>query len=114
MYYAPGLTWRSSWLEKIDAGEESNFADLYKVEGLRGTYFSKSNFHGSSILLFSGVFIASQVTDNVTEHQIEPSNILTLITFDGGAEWSRVTGPSNDTTGHPIPGCQVMSCYGEL
>lgn len=94
MYYAPGITWRSSWLEKIDSGDESHFADLYKVAGLKGVY------------------IASQISPGVREEEIRPSNVTTLITFDSGAEWTRVEGPRNDTQGFPIAGChQVKFCY---
>jgi len=92
MYYSPGLTWRNSWLEKIDSSDESHFADLYKVYGLKGVY------------------IASQVERGVMEEKINPSNIVTKITFDAGAEWSTVIGPSNDTNGFPIPGCHEVDC----
>ena len=44
------------------------------------------------------------------EADIRPGNLTTLITFDGGAEWSKVQGPRNDTSGHPIPGCFDVSC----
>ena len=91
MYYKPGLTWRTSWLESIDAREEDNFADLYKVAGLRGVY------------------IASQVAPGVAGADISPASLTTLITYDGGAEWSKVQGPRNDTSGHPIPGCFDVS-----
>ena len=40
MYYKPGLTWRTSWLESIGAADEDNFADLYRVAGLRGIYIA--------------------------------------------------------------------------
>ena len=43
------------------------------------------------------------------EAEIRPGNLTTLITFDGGAEWSKVQGPRNDTSGHPIPGCFDVS-----
>ena len=91
MYYAPGLTWRSSWLEKIDSGDESHFADLYKVSGLKGVY------------------IASQISAGVKEEEIKPSNVTTLITFDSGAEWTKVEGPRNDTQGYPIGGCYQVN-----
>ena len=91
MYYKPGLTWRTSWLESIGAADEDNFADFYKVAGLRGIY------------------IASQVASGVGESEIRPGNLTTFITFDGGAHWSKVQGPRNDTSGHPIPGCFDVS-----
>lgn len=89
-YYSPDLTWRNSWLDntKSAAGtEENNFADFYKIAGLRGVY------------------IASQLPLGMAEENIRPSNITTLITFDGGAEWRRVEGPRTDRKGQPIPGC---------
>ena len=52
----------------------------------------------------------SQVATGVKEAEIRPSDLTTLITFDGGAEWSKVQGPRNDTNGHPIPGCFEVSC----
>ena len=94
-YIFKGLTWRNSWLEKIDSSDESHFADLYKVYGLKGVY------------------IASQVERGVMEEKINPSNIVTKITFDAGAEWSTVIGPSNDTNGFPIPGCHEVNDIGK-
>ena len=92
MYYRPQLTWRQSWLESVgDAQPDNNFVDLYAVAGLRGVY------------------IASTVAEGVAESAIRPTNLTTLITFDGGAEWSKVEGPRNDTNGHPIPGCYEVS-----
>ena len=92
MYYRPHLTWRQSWLESVgDAQPDNNFVDLYAVAGLRGVY------------------IASTVAEGVAESAIRPTNLTTLITFDGGAEWSKVEGPRNDTNGHPIPGCYEVS-----
>ena len=92
MYYRPHLTWRQSWLESVgDAQPDNNFVDLYAVAGLRGVY------------------IASTVAEGVAESDIRPTNLTTLITFDGGAEWSKVEGPRNDTNGHPIPGCYEVS-----
>ena len=93
-YYSPDLTWRNSWLDKTNTGagkDENNFADFYKIAGLRGVY------------------IASQLPEGMSEETILPSNITTLITFDGGAEWRRIEGPRTDSRGQPIPGCQQVS-----
>ena len=94
VYYRPGLTWRNSWLDTINTGagsDENNFADFYKIAGLRGVY------------------MASQLSPGMTEETIRPTNITTLITFDGGAEWRKIEGPRTDSRGQPIPGCQQVS-----
>ena len=91
VYYRPGLTWRNSWLDNINSGaadsEENNFADFYKIAGLRGVY------------------MASQLAQGMTEQTIRPNNITTLITFDGGASWNKIDGPRTDSRGQTIPGC---------
>ena len=90
---SPQLAWRQSWLESVgDAEPDNNFGDLCAMEGLRGVYIA-----------------ASTVAEGVAESAIRPTNLTTLITFDGGAEWSKVEGPRNDTNGHPIPGCYEVS-----
>ena len=96
-YYSPDLTWRNSWLDKINTGagrDDNNFADFYKIAGLRGVY------------------IASQLAEGMTEEKILPNNITTLITFDGGAEWSKIEGPRTDSRGYSIPGCYQVSPLG--
>lgn len=96
MYYNFGTTWRNSWLERLHKNTnqaEANFADFYKIAGLRGVY------------------IASQLPEGVSESSIQPNNLTTLITFDAGAEWSKIQGPQTDHQGHPILGCyQDSSC----
>jgi len=96
MYYHSGSTWRNSWLERLQKNTnqaEANFADFYKIAGLRGVY------------------IASQLPEGVSEETIRPSNLTTLITFDAGAEWSTIQGPKTDNQGNPILGCyQDLAC----
>jgi len=96
MYYHSGSTWRNSWLERLQKNSnqaDANFADFYKIAGLRGVY------------------IASQLPEGVFEETIRPSNLTTLITFDAGAEWSTIQGPKTDNQGNPILGCyQDLSC----
>lgn len=96
MYYNSGTTWRNSWLDRLQKNTpkaEANFADFYKIAGLRGVY------------------IASQLPEGISEENIRPSNLTTLITFDAGAEWSRIQGPKTDNQGNPILGCyQDLSC----
>jgi len=96
MYYNPGTTWRHSWLDRLQKNAkqtEENFADFYKIAGLRGVY------------------IASQLADGISEENIRPSNLTTLITFDSGAEWNTIQGPKTDHQGNPILGCyQDLSC----
>ena len=65
--------------------------DFYRVAGLRGVY------------------LASQVAPGVFESQLRPSDLTTLISFDGGTEWQQAAGPRQDNWGHPILGCyQVL------
>eukprot|EP00092_Neocalanus_flemingeri_P022770 GFUD01024690.1.p1 GENE.GFUD01024690.1~~GFUD01024690.1.p1 ORF type:complete len:2176 (-),score=631.55 GFUD01024690.1:299-6826(-) len=96
MYYNPGTTWRQSWLDRLQQNTnqaEADFADFYKIAGLRGVY------------------IASQVAEGISEETIRPSNLTTLITFDAGAEWNTIQGPKTDNQGNPILGCyQDLSC----
>ena len=66
---------------------ETLFLDFYKIAGLRGVY------------------IASQLPEGISEENIRPSNLTTLITFDAGAEWSTIQGPKTDNQGNPLLGC---------
>ena len=66
--------------------EEEPFADLHKVEGMRGVY------------------IASQLINKslAVDHQ------RTLITFDKGGEWQLVEAPRRDILGRPT-NCSIVS-----
>ena len=76
-------------LERVEA----NFADFYRVSGLRGVY------------------LASQLAEGVTEDSLRPPNLTTLISFDSGAMWQPVQGPKTDNKGNPILGCyQDLDC----
>ena len=66
---------------------EANFADFYRVSGLRGVY------------------LASQLADGVTEDSLRPSNLTTVISFNSGATWQPVQGPKTDHEGNPVLGC---------
>ena len=71
---------------------EANFADFYRVSGLRGVY------------------LASQLAEGVTEESLRPPNLTTLISFNSGATWQPVQGPKTDHEGNPVLGCyQVLS-----
>ena len=73
---------------------EANFADFYRVSGLRGVY------------------LASQLADGVTEDSLRPPNLTTLISFNSGATWQPVQGPKTDHEGNPVLGCyQVCVSY---
>lgn len=69
---------------------DESFADLHRVEGLRGIY------------------IASQVTDEAHITNIGPEHLVTVITFDNGGEWRRISAPSVDEQGRSIKCDQVI------
>ncbi|KAK7863063.1 hypothetical protein R5R35_006484 [Gryllus longicercus] len=86
--YFPNSTWKDSWLN--DVADES-FADLHRVEGLRGIY------------------IASQVVPALpSASSLGPEHLTTLISFDHGAEWGPVQPPSVDHQGRPV-NCNVSA-----
>lgn len=63
---------------------DESFADLTKVQGLRGIY------------------IASQITLSPGLIRVGPEHISSLITFDRGGEWKRLEAPMFDEDGQPI------------
>lgn len=79
--------WQDSWLSHID--DQQPFADVYKVQGMRGIY------------------IASQIIsdDAAKMGQIQPNDLVSLITFNQGGEWSPINSPQTDDEGNPFPGC---------
>ena len=92
MFYSPEITWKNSWLSNT-AGDKP-FADVYKVQGLRGIY------------------IASQITTDYyaenkdKEHGIPaptPDHLKSLISFNQGGEWREVLPPTYDEEGHELP-----------
>ncbi|XP_011301031.1 sortilin-related receptor [Fopius arisanus] len=70
--FFPNTTWQSTWLN--DVADEA-FTDLYKVEGLKGIY------------------IASQVKE-IPKSAIGPEHLISLISFDHGATWSKIKAPT--------------------
>ena len=70
---------------------EANFADFYRVSGLRGVY------------------LASQLAEGVTEESLRPPNLTTLISFNSGATWQPVQGPKTDHEGNPVQGCYQVN-----
>ena len=72
MFYNPNVTWHNSWLSAT-AGDKP-FADVYKVDGLRGIYIA-SQIIESAVLTTNG-------TPNL--RSISPNDLRSLITFDGG------------------------------
>ncbi|XP_049769267.1 sortilin-related receptor-like [Schistocerca cancellata] len=89
--YFPGSSWKNSWLERAT---DTAFADLHRVEGLRGIY------------------IASQVHVPTSPHgggrvpEINTQHLSTFITFDMGGRWRPLTPPSTDDQGRNIS-CDV-------
>jgi hypothetical protein len=63
---------------------DESFADLTKVQGLRGIYIA------SKITLSPGLF------------RVGPEHITSLITFDRGGEWKRLEPPPYDDDGQQI------------
>ena len=57
------------------------------------------------------MYIASQLREGVSEENIRPSNLTTLITFDAGAEWSTIQGPKTDNQGNPMLGCYQVELW---
>lgn len=91
MYYNPRVTWHDSWL--ADTAGDEPFVDVYRVQGLRGIY------------------IASQISESSMNHdQIQPDDLVSLITFDQGAQWSPIMGPDTDEEGYKFPNCENESC----
>ena len=71
---------------------DESFADLTKVQGLRGIY------------------IASQVKLPGGTNRIGPEHLSSFITFDRGGEWRPLEAPMFDDEGQRID-CNVVSIY---
>ncbi len=92
MYYNPRIPWYDSWLASTAAGENA-FADVYKVEGLRGIY------------------IANQIrSESINKGSIEPEDLVSLITFDQGGTWANIKGPKTDDEGRNFSTCKSDPC----
>ena len=108
MYYTPGTTWRGSWLDKLQQNTnqaEANFAGGWKItfNPMHNLNFTFTDFY--KIAGLRGVYVANQPAEGISEEDIRPSNLTTLITFDAGAEWNTIQGPKTDNQGNPILGC---------
>lgn len=71
---------------------DESFADLTKVQGLRGIY------------------IASQINLSTGLSRVGPEHISTYITFDRGGEWRPLEAPMFDDEGQPIA-CVMVSLH---
>lgn len=71
---------------------EESFADLYKVEGLRGIY------------------IASKVVTKPSGVNIGPEHLMSYISFDHGNTWGPINPPKQDDEGQPINCALVDDC----
>lgn len=71
---------------------EESFADLYKVEGLRGIY------------------IASKVVTKPSGVNIGPEHLMSYISFDHGNTWGPIKPPKQDDEGQPINCVLVDDC----
>lgn len=80
VYYSPEGPGKDSWLNRY---ADEPFADIYKVEGIRGIY------------------IASQFV-NPESLEFEESNMVSWITYDKGGEWLPIASPEEDINGRPF------------
>ncbi|XP_067011986.2 sortilin-related receptor isoform X2 [Anabrus simplex] len=85
----PNSTWTDTWLNNV---AEESFADLHKVQGLKGIY------------------IASQVQNMSFPAQIGPEVVSTVISFDHGAEWNPIKSPEYDDRGNKINCNMTLGC----
>ena len=92
MFYNPNVTWHDSWLSAT-AGDKP-FADVYKIQGLRGIY------------------VASQIVNpGQSLRTIQPKDLRSLITFDQGSIWTPVKGPKQDEQGNEFAECKELEGY---
>lgn len=87
VYYNPKGANKDTWLRYF---ADEAFADLAKIEGIRGVY------------------VASQIINVTTDLSQETQR--TLITFDKGGEWQLVTAPAMDRRGNPTNCTQQANC----
>jgi len=87
--YFPNSTWMGTWFRDV---VDEPFADLTKVQGLRGIY------------------IASQITLSPDLIRVGPEHVSSLITFDRGGEWKRLEAPMVDDDGQPIVCSMAGNC----
>ena len=84
-----------SWLEKMHnaaEGKEANFAGSVSCQPDFLLFISFPKI--STVCLGCVVF---NWPPGVSESQLRPSNLTTLISIDGGAEWQKVAGPGKTT-----------------
>ncbi|OWF38955.1 sortilin-related receptor-like isoform X2 [Mizuhopecten yessoensis] len=87
VYYNPKGANKDTWLRYF---ADEAFADLAKIEGIRGVY------------------VASQIMNVSTDLSQESQR--TLITFDKGGEWQLVKAPATDRSGKPTNCTQAINC----
>uniref|UniRef100_A0A1Y1LMI9 Sortilin-related receptor n=1 Tax=Photinus pyralis TaxID=7054 RepID=A0A1Y1LMI9_PHOPY len=81
--YFPNSSWHDSWLHHVS---EEAFTDVYKVQGI------------------TGIYIASQVSGKLVDHNLGPQHLTSLITFDHGGSWRPLNPPVHDNER------QLISC----
>ena len=91
MFYNPKVTWKDSWLSNT-AGDKP-FADVYKVQGLRGIYIANQ--------ITSDYYEKNKDKDFGIEH-IKPDDLVSLISFNQGGEWGEVQPPIYDEEGFKL------------
>ncbi|XP_033758599.1 sortilin-related receptor-like isoform X2 [Pecten maximus] len=87
VYYNPKGANKDTWLRYF---ADEAFADLAKIEGIRGVY------------------VASQIMNLSTDLSQETQR--TLITFDKGGQWQLVKAPARDRSGKPTNCTQAVNC----
>nr|XP_018900989.1 PREDICTED: sortilin-related receptor-like isoform X1 [Bemisia tabaci] len=80
--FFPNSTWNHPLMSAVS---EEAFADLHRVEGMRGIYIASQSQHTNETNTIIGV-----------EH------LITLITFNWGSEWKPLKPPTVDDEGQPI------------
>ena len=106
MFYNPAVTWTNSWL--ADTAGDKPFADVYKIQGLRGIYianqitkeyYNKNKEAGSNI-----------ENDHMRKgtDSIRPDDLVSLVTFNQGGSWRKVDAPTHDENGHKLS-CDVKT-----
>ncbi|XP_071492134.1 sortilin-related receptor-like [Diadema antillarum] len=89
LYYSPDGPGGDSFLREY---ADEPFADLHKVDGLRGIYIA-------TMLNTTSAFPTS----------LDDANMISMMTYDKGGEWFRIPAPEVNSTGSPY-NCQQPSC----
>ena len=73
------------------------------LSGLRGIYIASQLNQDAWASLHSGA-----TSKGSSSQSVEPKDLVSLITFNGGSLWSPIRGPSRDEEGRNITDCAEM------